>query len=162
MYKLKNSKSDFDDLRLIHRLDRDTSGLILFAKNIEAQREFTKLFETHDILKKYNLRHTDTRENILDGFIQQNAALSHGDLENLLIEGFDRVTIYRTLKTFVEKGILHKIPDETGGVKYAMCKDQCQTDHHNHDHVHFKCSKCGDTTCIDQYVDYRCCNSLFK
>lgn len=47
-------KKDFEDLRLIHRLDRDTSGLILFAKNIEGQREFSKLFETHDIIKKYS------------------------------------------------------------------------------------------------------------
>ena len=104
------------------------------------------------ILKNYDLRHTDTRENILNGFLVKPTALSHGDIEVLLEDGFDRVTIYRTLKTFLDKGIIHKILDDNGGVKYALCKDQCTTHGHHHDHVHFKCSDCGNTFCLDNFL----------
>jgi len=105
--------------------------------------------DSKNTLKTYALRHTDCRESILEAFLNKSAALSHGDLESLLQDGFDRVTIYRTLKTFVEKGILHKIPDDEGGVKYALCKEECSSHEHHHDHIHFKCSTCGDTTCLE-------------
>ncbi len=105
--------------------------------------------DSKSTLKTHALRHTDCRESILDAFSKNAAALSHGDLESMLDDGFDRVTIYRTLRTFVEKGILHKIPDDEGGVKYALCRNECSTEAHHHDHIHFKCSACGDTTCIE-------------
>jgi len=102
----------------------------------------------YKILKTHDLRHTACRENILLAFYQQPTALSHGGLEQLLPDGYDRVTIYRTLKVFVEKGILHKVLDEDG-LRYALCKAACTNRHHRHDHVHFKCVACGQTTCLD-------------
>jgi RluA family pseudouridine synthase len=38
---------------VVHRLDKDASGLILFAKNAAAHRYFSILFETKEIKKKY-------------------------------------------------------------------------------------------------------------
>ena len=38
---------------IIHRLDKDTSGLIIVAKNPETQKYFQKLFSEHKIIKKY-------------------------------------------------------------------------------------------------------------
>lgn len=102
-----------------------------------------------NLLKEHNLRHTQGRETILSVFTEKEAALSHADVEDCLPENFDRVTIYRTLKSFVENGLLHKIADNEGTAKYALCNHQCSTDKHHHDHIHFKCEKCGDTTCID-------------
>ena len=60
------------------------------------------------------------------------------------------MTIYRTLSTFLEKGILHKVLDDTGVMKYALCSDECAPGHHHHDHIHFKCTNCGKTLCIEQ------------
>lgn len=101
-------------------------------------------------LKEYSLRQTGCREDILNAFTSHEYALSHSDLENQLGERFDRVTIYRTLKTFVDKGILHKVLDDVGGTKYALCKtSECSHEEHHHDHVHFKCTNCGNTTCIE-------------
>ena len=79
------------------------------------------------ILKHHNLRLTDTRTDILSVFLRNKKALSHGDLEESLPADFDRVTIYRTLKSFVENGILHKVPDDTGNPRYALCSDTCET-----------------------------------
>ena len=38
---------------VVHRLDKDASGLILFAKNENSHRYFSILFETKEIKKKY-------------------------------------------------------------------------------------------------------------
>jgi len=39
--------------RLVHRLDKDTSGAIIFAKTLEAQRLLTEQFEKGRIIKTY-------------------------------------------------------------------------------------------------------------
>ncbi len=102
-------------------------------------------------LKAYSLRQTGCREEILDIFLTKSYALAHADVETQMSEKFDRVTVYRTLKTFLDKGLIHKVLDDEGGIKYALCKDNCHADDHkhHHDHVHFKCTKCGLTTCLD-------------
>ncbi len=100
-------------------------------------------------LLKHELRHTACREAVLAYFNDEDIALSHGNIEKHLSEQFDRVTIYRTLKVYVEKGILHKVLDEDG-LRYALCKEACASHDHHHDHVHFKCIACGKTTCLDQ------------
>ena len=41
------------DLFPLHRLDRDTSGIVLFAKNRAAHRLFSKLFEARQMEKTY-------------------------------------------------------------------------------------------------------------
>lgn len=41
------------EVLLIHRLDRDTSGLVLFARTPEAQRAMGRRFETRRIAKRY-------------------------------------------------------------------------------------------------------------
>jgi len=102
-------------------------------------------------LKDFNLRLTDCRAEMLAIFNENGHALAHADIEARLPEKFDRVTVYRTLKTFLEKGLIHKVLDDEGGMKYALCRSTCHAaDHqHHHDHVHFKCSVCGLTNCLD-------------
>jgi len=39
--------------RIVHRLDKDTSGLIVAAKSDEAHRSLSSQFEKHDVHKKY-------------------------------------------------------------------------------------------------------------
>jgi Fur family transcriptional regulator, ferric uptake regulator len=105
--------------------------------------------EVKNILKEYELRNTSCREEILDLFLQRNFALSHADIESTIHEDFDRVTVYRTLKTFLDKGLIHKVLDDEGVTKYALCKEKCSHTEHHHEHVHFKCTTCGLTNCLD-------------
>jgi len=49
---LKESRG-LDDLRLAHRLDRDTSGVLLMAKHLEALRRLTESFRERDMQKTY-------------------------------------------------------------------------------------------------------------
>lgn len=104
-----------------------------------------------DLLRRKNLSVTDSRKKILSLFMNSHDALAHGDIEKKAGEKFDRVTIYRTLQTFEEKGIVHSIPTADNMVRYALCRD-CNEDHHHDDHVHFICSNCNVTTCLDHVV----------
>jgi len=102
-----------------------------------------------DILKRNQLSVTESRSKILELFQHSNGALAHADVEKKTGEQFDRVTIYRTLQTFVDKGIIHTIPTADNSVRYALCKDECSEGHHHDDHVHFICDDCGTTYCLD-------------
>ncbi len=39
---------------VVHRLDKDTSGVMIFAKTDAAYRELVKTFSTHDLTRKYD------------------------------------------------------------------------------------------------------------
>jgi Fur family transcriptional regulator, ferric uptake regulator len=103
------------------------------------------------LLGSKDLRITKPRIDILSILIEHDAALSQHELEQRLGPGADRVTVYRTLKTFVQEGLLHAVPDEEFGLRYALCDTHaCDTKgEHHHDHMHFKCTNCGDTLCLD-------------
>ena len=105
-----------------------------------------------EILKRSQLSVTASREKILHLFLEQTGALAHGDIEKRAGEKFDRVTVYRTLQTFVEKGIIHTIPTADNSIRYALCKDDCAEGHHHDQHIHFVCNNCKNTYCIDDIV----------
>jgi Fur family transcriptional regulator, ferric uptake regulator len=102
-----------------------------------------------EILRRNQLSVTDTRKKILELFLKSNGAIEHADIGRKAGEKFDRVTVYRTLQSFVEKGIVHTIPTSDNTIKYALCKDECGHGHHHDNHVHFICDTCGETTCLE-------------
>ncbi|MFT3936773.1 MAG: transcriptional repressor [Chitinophagaceae bacterium] len=104
--------------------------------------------QIQQLLKSNQLSVTDSRTKILELFLQQQGALAHADIEKKSGTNFDRVTVYRTLQTFVEKGIIHTIPTADNSILYALCKDACTEGHHHDHHVHFVCSKCSNTVCL--------------
>ena len=105
--------------------------------------------QVEEILKKNHLSVTGSRQKIMQLFMNSNGALAHADIEKKTGESFDRVTVYRTLQSFVEKGIIHLIPTKDNSIKYALCKDDCEAGHHHDNHVHFICEECNKTICLD-------------
>lgn len=105
-----------------------------------------------EILKQNRLSVTGSRSKILELFVAKDTALSHADIEKNTGETFDRVTVYRTLQTFVEKGIIHLIPTTDNSIKYALCKNDCSPGHHHDDHVHFICHECSKTICLEDVI----------
>jgi Fur family transcriptional regulator, ferric uptake regulator len=101
------------------------------------------------ILKLNQLSITGSRKKILDLFLNSPGALSHGDIEGKAGNQFDRVTVYRTLQTFLVKGIIHTIPTVDNAIYYALCKEKCYSGHHEDNHVHFICQSCGHTVCLE-------------
>jgi Fur family ferric uptake transcriptional regulator len=104
------------------------------------------------VLRTNKLSITDSRKRILSLFYTQKGALSHGDIEKKEGDRFDRVTIYRTLQTFVDKGVIHIIPTADNSIRYALCKDDCEEGHHHDHHIHFICTICNHTYCLDEAV----------
>ncbi|WP_295523828.1 pseudouridine synthase, partial [Limnohabitans sp. Rim8] len=49
----KRMQDRYPEALVVHRLDQDTSGLLLMARGIEAQRRLSKLFETRQVHKRY-------------------------------------------------------------------------------------------------------------
>ena len=117
-------------------------------------KQATQDIETRiaSLLKRSDLSVTESRRKILHLFLEQTGALAHGDIERKAREKFDRVTVYRTLQTFVEKGIIHTIPTADNSIRYALCKDECSGGHHHDHHIHFVCSQCDNTYCLDDVV----------
>lgn len=105
----------------------------------------------NEILHRKELSSTESRRKILSLFFTSNDALTHGNIEKEVGNKYDRVTIYRTLQTFEEKGIIHTIPTADNAILYALCKD-CTEGHHHDDHVHFICTNCEKTICLDDVV----------
>lgn len=101
-----------------------------------------------ELLKNKGVRTTDFRVQVLEIFTDTYTAIDMEVIENSL-GNFDRITLYRTIKTFLEKGLIHEI-NLHGVKKYALCDQGCGENHvHHHDHVHFKCRVCNEVFCID-------------
>ena len=46
-------QAQYTEALVVHRLDQDTSGLLVMARGIEAQRRMSRLFETRQVHKRY-------------------------------------------------------------------------------------------------------------
>lgn len=91
-------------------------------------------------------RTTHAKTAILNLINVSEFALSPAEFQ-LALDGIcDRVTIYRVLDRLLEEGLIHKIVNSDGGVKYAACT-HC-TSKHQHNHIHFSCQKCKSVTCL--------------
>ena len=106
------------------------------------------IMEVKSFLKQHELKETKARKAILEKFLNFDFALSHKDIENSLAEEYDRVTVYRTLKTFEEKGIIHQVNDGEA-LRFALCQAHCEEQNHKDHHVHFKCEECGKIFCLE-------------
>lgn len=100
------------------------------------------------ILKQNGLSRTEVRVKVLELFLESDNALSLPDIESAF-DKLDRITLYRTLKAFETKGIIHKAIDGTNHPKYAMCEANCDEHNHQDNHAHFHCMKCEKTICLE-------------
>lgn len=99
-------------------------------------------------LSQNKIKPTAMRLLVLHHLLESEVALSLSQLEKTF-EKADKATLYRTLKTFENKKLIHSIDDGTGSVKYALCEEGCScspTDQH----VHFHCTQCEETYCFAQ------------
>ena len=102
-----------------------------------------------EILKRNSLKVTQPRLKVLEIISRKDSAISQPELEKLLGKDIDRVTLYRVLASFEEKGIIHKIFDLHGTATYAMCSTNCSEHDHHDQHVHFICRVCNSVYCLE-------------
>jgi Fur family ferric uptake transcriptional regulator len=103
------------------------------------------------LLQKNHLHVTGPRLSVLELIDSRESATSQPFLEKNINQDIDRVTLYRILKTFEEKGILHKVIDANGTANYAMCGAGCGEGHHHDEHVHFNCKNCRQLYCLKDF-----------
>jgi len=96
-------------------------------------------------------RNTRAKKRIQEILLHSDVALSHADLQERLGGLCDRVTVYRVLRRLEEEGLIHKVHNVDGAVKYARCSHPPTVPHHeHHDHAHFSCHRCHEMTCLDE------------
>jgi len=108
-----------------------------------------------DLLQKRKLKATTSRLRLLTELEKHGSAMSYSSIQ-LALNPIDRVTLYRTIESLKEKGIIHKAFQENSEIYYAICGNSCEENHHHHDHVHFKCLKCNTISCekLDQSLEF--------
>jgi Fur family ferric uptake transcriptional regulator len=102
------------------------------------------------ILKSRKLKKTTARVELLSAMMHYGSAMPFAKMQQKL-GATDRITLYRTLKTLVDKGVIHKASFDQDETYYALCASTCAHEAHQHDHIHFKCLKCASVSCI--YLD---------
>ncbi|MEO9533961.1 MAG: transcriptional repressor [Crocinitomicaceae bacterium] len=101
-----------------------------------------------NLLKSKNLRVTPFRMEVLSVFQKFDNAIDSAVLESELGD-FDRITLYRTIKSFIDAGVLHEILISGESKKYALCAETCVSEDHSHEHIHFLCTVCNETFCLE-------------
>lgn len=104
--------------------------------------------EADKILVEKGVRITAMRLLVLEALLKQEGAVGLNELEQLLPRS-DRITIYRTLRTFSQSGIIHPIENGSAEVKYALCKTFCTAYEHLDRHPHFHCRECNRIFCLE-------------
>jgi Fur family ferric uptake transcriptional regulator len=102
------------------------------------------------LLEDSKIKPTPMRMLVLEQLILQQQNLSLTDIEDLLYPS-DRITIYRTLQTFIQHGLVHSIDTISNGSIYALCSEDCKSDLHLDNHPHFYCESCKQVTCNDDF-----------
>lgn len=100
-------------------------------------------------LEEKQVRPTAMRLLIFKFLAKNKLAVTLSDIE-LAFGNSDRTTLYRTIKTFEEKGIVHQIEDGTGVAKFALCEAGCNCEMDNDLHLHFHCTNCMETQCLTE------------
>ncbi len=104
---------------IVHRLDKDTSGVIVVARNMDTWRELKRQFQDKEVEKKYQAIVYGVPKPI-EGVIEKALARS-GDYRRQVVAGHktrtkirDAVTGYRTLETLGDEFALMELSPKTG------------------------------------------------
>lgn len=97
---LEMARRDYESIKLCHRLDKFTTGVLLFAKSDESYRNVSMQFEDREIQKEY---HT-----LIRGVVQWEGLVveaplstnSKGIVRVDYLDGKDCITVFNTQKTF--------------------------------------------------------------
>lgn len=103
-----------------------------------------------EILRSHNLKVTNIRLRVMKLLTSSAVAMSHAQISELLDDKtIDKVTLYRTLNSFVEKGIAHKVANEDRNWLYAIYDDHAHKhEDSSHNHAHFICDDCEKIYCF--------------
>ena len=117
----------------------------MFIINYENIMKNKTDYHVREMLKTAKLYCTKHRVAILNVLFQAGEPLSQEQIAKRLGKNnFDKVTIYRTLESFIKVGLVHKAFMDKRASHYELAHNctekQC--------HPHFTCTNCGNTHCL--------------
>ncbi len=131
----KNSLSNIgDELRpgIVHRIDKNTSGLVVIAKNNQAHEFLSKQFSDHTILREYHLliwgKLRPSKGQIVNFLTRSSRNRQLMDVSRS--KGKKAVTNYKTLEIFEN--------DKTPTLSLVECKLETGRTHQIRVHMNFK------------------------
>jgi Fur family transcriptional regulator, ferric uptake regulator len=101
-----------------------------------------------ETLRSSGLKKTTVRIAVLKQLTESGNALSQPELETVFEGRENRVTVYRVLRDFEEKGLIHRVYDVEGTARFALCRSCTEYQHHD-EHLHFNCIECKNVICLD-------------
>lgn len=98
-------------VRVVHRLDKDTTGVLLFAKNLDAQRHLSHQFQNNTIEKEY-LALVQGRPGERDGDIEAPLAPHPASPQRMTVSKHGRParTLWRIEETFRDFALVRCFP----------------------------------------------------
>lgn len=135
MYKFKNLSDIDGDFRrgIVHRLDKDTTGLIIIAKDNETHEKLKKIIQTHEITKTYLcIVHGKIDENgVIEKFMNRNPKdrkkMMVSDEGKLSISYFERLDYnddYSLVKVQIKTGRTHQIRVHMNYIHHPILGDK--------------------------------------
>ena len=104
--------------------------------------------EIYALLGRKKLSKTPCRVEILTALYQSEHALTESEIRNALDGAFDRTTIYRTMRSFLEQDVIHSIALDGGELKYALNRQREK--YKDQFHSHFHCESCNNVFCLSK------------
>jgi 23S rRNA pseudouridine955/2504/2580 synthase len=93
------ARQEFPDIQVCHRLDKETSGCLVFAKNPEAYRNIAMQFEDRKVEKVYHAVAEGIHD--FDGvMVDRNLTASKNGIARIVPGGKPAQTIFKTVKTY--------------------------------------------------------------
>lgn len=104
-------------------------------------------------LKELGVYVTQNRIIILKVLMQCSGAVSVANIRRLANTRLDRVSVYRTLQAFLDKGVLFVVPNTSGVPHYAVNGAIRQSDKQGS--AFFICTKCGASELLKDQVEVK-------
>lgn len=153
---------------IVHRLDKDTSGLIVVAKNARSHEHLSQQFKVRTVSKRYMaLVHGDIQpdEALIDEPIGRHP--HHRKRMAIVQNGREAITTYRVLKRFKgftlldvypKTGRTHQIRVHMSAVQHALVGDRIYGRPHAKLQRHFlHANRLGfQALSADKYVEFTC------
>ena len=94
------------------------------------------------ILSQNGISCPQFKNELFNLFHSSSKSLSVNDIVNYFDNSINKVTVYRSLDSFENKGLIHKVPDANNLKRYSLCREnECHVNSHNH--KHFICYYCN-------------------
>ncbi len=90
---------------------------------------------------------------MLKVFIENRSPISMHELKTRMEKNCDRVTLYRNLRKFTRKGILHEVYLDKQESRFVLPENIVNPEKQYAEHLHFKCMQCNMVKCLtDQEI----------